>query len=75
MWNYGVGQGATLTKHASVRDRYSLHRLVSSVSRRSSAAVRMRSESRYLALGEAAYALGLLYGSARWLLVERLLGR
>jgi hypothetical protein len=35
----------------------------------------MRSESRYLALGEAAYALGLLYGSARWLLVERLLGR
>ena len=75
MWNYGVGQGACLTKHASLRDRYPLHRLRDSVSRRFRLAVGIRSENRYLALGEGAYAVGLLYGSTRWLLVERLRGR
>jgi GT2 family glycosyltransferase len=74
MWNYGVGQGATLMKHASFRDRYPLHRLRDAVTRRARAALRTRSE-RYLALGEGAYALGLLYGASRWLVVERLLAR
>jgi glycosyltransferase involved in cell wall biosynthesis len=75
MWNYGVGQGACFTKHASLRDRYSLHRLRDSIARRFRIAADRRGESRYAAFGEGAYALGLLYGSTRWLLVERLRGR
>lgn len=74
MWSYGVGQGANLMKHAGLRDRYSLHRLRDAVSRRARAALRARS-GRYVALGEGAYALGLLYGASRWLVAERLLGR
>jgi len=75
MWNYGIGQGATLAKHADLQDRYTLHRLAESVSRRLRLAVAMRSENRSLARGEGAYALGLVYGGARWLLLERLRGR
>jgi hypothetical protein len=75
MWNYGVGQGACLAKHASFRDRYSLHRLRDSVARRCRLAVGKQSEDRYLAMGEGAYALGVLCGAGRWLLVERLRGR
>ncbi len=75
MWSYGVGQGACLTKHASLRDRYSLHRLRDSVARRCRLAIGKRSEDRYLAMGEGAYALGVLFGATRWLLFERLHGR
>jgi glycosyltransferase involved in cell wall biosynthesis len=75
MWNYGVGQGACLAKHASFRDRYSLHRLRDSVARRCRLAIGKRSEDRYLAMGEGAYALGVLCGAGRWLLAERLRGR
>jgi GT2 family glycosyltransferase len=75
MWNYGVGQGATLTKHASRRDRYTLIRLSTSVLRRLRGALAAIGKDRHLALGEAAYAAGLVYGSLRWFIVEELNGR
>jgi glycosyltransferase involved in cell wall biosynthesis len=74
MWNYGVGQGAALTKHIRLHDRYPLIRLWNSLVSHVSRAARLRSTDRVRARGEAAYTLGLLYGSGRWLLMERLRG-
>jgi GT2 family glycosyltransferase len=75
MWAYGVGQGAFLTKHARLNDRHTLTRLRKAVARRTGLALRERKANRDLALGHATYALGLLYGAARWYALERLRGR
>jgi GT2 family glycosyltransferase len=75
MWNYGVGQGATLTKHASRRDRYTLIRLSVSLLRRLRGALAAIGKDRDQALADAAYAAGLVYGALRWLVVEELNGR
>ena len=74
-WNYGVGQGACFAKHAHLHDRYTLIRLRNAVVRHGRAALQVRSDGWWAASGEAAYAIGLVYGAARWSLLERLLGR
>ena len=74
-WIYGVGQGAYFTKHIHLRDRYTLIRLRNEIFRHARIALDLRSQSNDDAKDEAAYVLGLIYGSARWLLFERLRGR
>ena len=74
-WTYGVGQGAYLTKHVQLGDRYTLIRLRNELAEHSMSALRTAPRDRRLAIGEVAYVLGLVYGSARWTLAERLRGR
>lgn len=71
-WAYGVGQGACLAKHIHPRDRYTLIRLRNEVVKHSRVALQSRVQDPDVAKGEAAFALGLIYGSARWMLIERL---
>jgi GT2 family glycosyltransferase len=74
-WTYGVGQGAYLTKHVRLRDPYTLIRLRNEVVEHFKLALQARARGRLFAMGEAAQVLGLVYGSARWALAERLRGR
>jgi GT2 family glycosyltransferase len=74
-WAYGVGQGAFFTKHIHLRDRYMLIRLRNEVLRHTNRAFQGRSRDTEIARAELAYVLGVVYGSARWMLRERLLGR
>jgi GT2 family glycosyltransferase len=73
-WGYGVGQGAYLAKHVRIRDRYTLIRLRNETFRHAKSAASSTFGDRRYALAEAAYALGLLYGSARWMVCERMIG-
>lgn len=74
-WCYGVGQGAFLTKHFRFRDRYTLTRLRKNFLNHALGAFQKRNNDPEEAKAHAARALGLLYGSARWIVVERLRGR
>jgi O-antigen biosynthesis protein len=75
MWKYGFGQGAFLMKHARLSDRYTLIRLRESVRQHARDAFRLRREDRARSRGEAAFALGSIAGSTKWLLLETLRGR
>jgi GT2 family glycosyltransferase len=72
MWAYGVGQGAFLTKHIHRGDSYTLVRLRHDVRRHVRWALQKRASDPPAARDDAVFALGLLYGSARWTLLERL---
>ena len=74
-WAYGVGQGACMTKHIHLGDRYMVIRLRHELRKHSSLALEQRTRDPEAAKGEAAFVLGLVYGSARWMLLERLRGR
>jgi GT2 family glycosyltransferase len=74
-WCYGVGQGAFLTKHFRVRDRYTLTRLRRNLLNHVLGAFEKRNTDPEEAKAHAARALGLIYGSARWIVMERLRGR
>jgi GT2 family glycosyltransferase len=74
-WGYGVGQGACFLKHSRLSDRYMLIRLRNAVVWHAREAVAAWRHDRQKARGEAAYALGLLYGASNWFLLERLPGR
>lgn len=74
-WAYAMGQGAFLTKHVHLRDSYTLVRLRYDVIRHAKWALETWAKDRDAARADAVFALGLLYGSARWALLERLLGR
>lgn len=74
-WAYGVGQGANFTKHMRLRDSYKLVRLRTEVLQHTKLAFRNLSTDRAAGRSEALYVLGLLYGSLRWLIMERLRGR
>jgi GT2 family glycosyltransferase len=69
-WAYGIGQGAYFTKHVHLHDRYTLIRLRNEIWRHAKRALNRGPE----ADGEAAYVAGLVYGSLRWFVMERLLG-
>jgi GT2 family glycosyltransferase len=75
MWRYGVGQGAYLTKHVRLSDRYTLMRLRDALVFDVKAARYERAENPLTSKALVAHALGLVYGSARWTLLERLRGR
>ena len=75
MWRYGVGQGAYLTKHIRLSDRYTLMRLRDHLVFDVKAARRERTEDPLASKALVAHAVGLLYGSTRWILLERLRGR
>jgi len=74
-WGYGVGQGACMTKHIHLGDRYMVIRARHELRKHLRLAVEQRTQDREAAKGDAAFALGLMYGSARWLLLERMRGR
>ena len=74
-WTYGVGQGAYFAKHIHLRDRYALHRLRDEVQRSARRSREKRRTDPVGAKDDAAYTVGLLYGSARFTLRERLAGR
>jgi GT2 family glycosyltransferase len=71
-WAYGVGLGAYFTKHTGLNDRYMLIRLRNAILRHTRIAWENRSGDPHAAKAEAAYALGLIYGSLRWLVMETL---
>ena len=74
-WCYGVGQGAFLTKHFRLGDRYTLTRLRRNLLNHVLGAFEKRNTDPQEAKAHAARALGLIYGSARWIVMERLRGR
>jgi GT2 family glycosyltransferase len=74
-WAYGVGQGAFLTKHFRLRDRYTLTRLRRNFVIHVMGAFEKRNADPPEAKAHAARALGLIYGSVRWMMMERLRGR
>lgn len=66
-WGYGVGQGAFLAKHAGLRDRFILGRIVRRLVRVTLRVPRRMVRRRDLALGDVAYVAGLLAGLGSWL--------
>jgi glycosyltransferase involved in cell wall biosynthesis len=74
-WAYGVGQGAFLTKHVHLRDRYTGIRLRNDMMRHVRWAREKRKRAPEEARDDAVFALGLVYGFARWMVCERLRGR
>lgn len=65
-WHYGLGQGAYYAKHLSLRDRYMLRRLATDVGARVRTLPYLLVHRRRKAYGNAAFALGVLAGVARW---------
>jgi GT2 family glycosyltransferase len=75
MWAYGVGHGAFLAKHFQVGDSYIPIRFREELRRCLRKIREKRRSDPVAAKDELVYTLGLLYGSARWILLERLAGR
>ncbi len=65
-WRYGLGKGGFYAKHASLRDRHVLRRGIRDVGRRFARLPRVVWRRPVYALGELAYAAGVLYGFGRW---------
>ena len=70
-WAYGVGEGAYLAKHVHLRDRHMARRLGKELL--AQVRVALTAEKRDARRAEATRGLGLVYGSARWTIAERLL--
>jgi GT2 family glycosyltransferase len=70
-WAYGVGEGAYLAKHVHLRDRHMARRLGKEVL--AQVRVALTAEERDARRADAVLGLGLVYGSARWTIAERLL--
>jgi GT2 family glycosyltransferase len=73
-WSYGRGQGAYYAKHLSIRDGHMTRRMLGDVFRHVWQGVCRARKQHHLALGDGAYTLGLLAGSAQWLLTYQLAG-
>jgi GT2 family glycosyltransferase len=70
-WTYGFCQGAFYAKHASLADRYILHRAATDVGRHAARCLRyLLRRSRRQTAADALYVLGILYGSSKWLLTQ-----
>ncbi len=71
-WRYGRGQGAFFAKHLHWHDRFMLGRVRSAMWRYTSRNVRYAfRRSRLQVLGDGAYLLGLFWGMAQWLWMQR----
>ena len=69
-WSYGYGQGAYYAKHLSLRDRYTLRRLLHDFGHRTVRGARFTWSEPRRALGQFVYAGGLLAGWCRWLVTQ-----
>lgn len=74
-WGYGRGQGAFYGKILGVRDRHALRCLAAEIGYRTRRMFRGAGRSPRRSLGQLVYLLGLLAGMARWIVVQRMLGR
>ena len=71
-WSYGFGQGAFYAKHLNFRDRYILHRLWYDVWRHTYRFIRYPLvRPRRETAADGLYVLGVLYGAAKWLIIQR----
>jgi GT2 family glycosyltransferase len=72
-WNYGVGRGGFYAKYLSLRDRYMLKRMLNDI--RIHLVVFVKevggAGARQKAFGDAALALGIIYGAIKWLMTQR----
>ena len=69
-WSYGRGQGAYFVKHASLRDRYMLRRLLADWWRHVKRAPRRSLTQPRDAAGDLVYSVALLAGAAEWLITR-----
>ena len=70
-WSYGLGRGAFYAKHLRLRDVYMIKRMLNDIKIHLLLfAWRIRGE-RQKALGDAALALGIIYGAIKWLMTQR----
>jgi glycosyltransferase involved in cell wall biosynthesis len=74
-WRYGRGQGGFYGKHLRLRDPYILRQLTRHVASCCAAAVRELPRNPRQALGNAAYATGILTAAGEWILTKRLAAR
>jgi GT2 family glycosyltransferase len=72
-WKYGYGQGAYYAKHIQFHDRYMFQRLRWSVLKHIRLALRLANQDRREAAAHASYAAGMLYGSMKWMITQRVL--
>ena len=70
-WRYGLGKGGFYAKHASGGDSYMLGRARRDLSRRLLRVPAYVWRRPVYALGEAAYAVGVIVGAVRWVALER----
>ncbi len=70
-WNYGCGQGAFFAKHSNMRDRFMLWRMVGEIKHSIGRAIKCIHDARHEAYANILYALGIVYGSTKWLLSQR----
>lgn len=70
-WNYGVGRGGFYAKHLHLHDRYMLWRMVHDVRNHFIQSLHSFRRERQRAQGDAALAMGIVYGSLRWLTTRR----
>jgi O-antigen biosynthesis protein len=73
-WNYGVGRGGFYAKYLSLRDRYIFKRMLDDIRIHLVVFVRGMpggAEARQKAFGDAALALGIIYGAIKWLMTQR----
>jgi GT2 family glycosyltransferase len=69
-WDYGIGQGAFYAKHLDLRDRYMLWRMVKHAGLRVVNFPYRMLYSRPKAYGDIVFALGMIYGTVKWLLTR-----
>ncbi len=70
-WNYGLGRGAYYAKHASLKDRYMMKRMLADIRNHVFAFPFHFPRQRMQAYGDLALSWGILVGSFRWLKSER----
>lgn len=70
-WSYARGQGAYYAKFLSLRDRYMMWRMITSIRNKAFGFALQAPRYPRRAYGEAVYLLGLLSGAAQWLLTQR----
>ncbi len=70
-WSYGRGQGAYYAKHLSFHDRYMWRRMRWDLLRHLIKLGRRAWRQPRLAVGDAAYVLGMLSGAAQWWITQR----
>jgi GT2 family glycosyltransferase len=71
-WTYGIGHGAFCGKHLSRHDPYMLQRMGYEIWQKAAHFRERLATDRRRAVGDVVQVAGTLYGTARWLLTQRL---